>query len=96
MTQVREVLRAYAWTRAAVSLFGGLLTIQSAVTGTDVDTLVAGYEGRGYGDLKTETADAVVEFVTPIKASRAVVGRDMSPSGGYGGRARDHLVSWKT
>ncbi|MDZ7887316.1 MAG: tryptophan--tRNA ligase [Mycobacterium sp.] len=45
-----------------------LLTIQSAVTGTDIDTLVAGYAGRGYGDLKTETADAVVEFVTPIKA----------------------------
>ncbi|MGU3500076.1 tryptophan--tRNA ligase [Mycobacterium sp. C31M] len=45
-----------------------LLTIQSAVTGADIDTLVAGYAGRGYGDLKTETADAVVEFVTPIKA----------------------------
>jgi len=44
-----------------------LLTIQSAVTGTDIETLVAGYAGRGYGDLKTETADAVVEFVTPIK-----------------------------
>ncbi len=45
-----------------------LLTIQSAVTGTDVDKLVEGYAGRGYGDLKTDTADAVVEFVTPIKA----------------------------
>ena len=45
-----------------------LLTIQSAVTGTSVDDLVAGYAGRGYGDLKKETADAVVEFVTPIKA----------------------------
>ena len=44
-----------------------LLTIQSAVTGTDIDTLVAGYGGRGYGDLKKDTADAVVEFVTPIK-----------------------------
>jgi tryptophanyl-tRNA synthetase len=44
-----------------------LLTIQSAVTGTDVATLVDGYAGRGYGDLKKETADAVVEFVTPIK-----------------------------
>ncbi|QNJ94919.1 tryptophan--tRNA ligase [Mycolicibacterium fluoranthenivorans] len=44
-----------------------LLTIQSAVTGTDVDKLVEGYAGRGYGDLKSETADAVVEFVTPIK-----------------------------
>jgi tryptophanyl-tRNA synthetase len=44
-----------------------LLTIQSAVTGTDVDKLVDGYAGRGYGDLKKDTADAVVEFVTPIK-----------------------------
>ena len=45
-----------------------LLTIQSAVTGTDVDKLVEGYAGRGYGDLKSETAEAVVEFVGPIKA----------------------------
>jgi tryptophanyl-tRNA synthetase len=44
-----------------------LLSIQSAVTGTDVDKLVEGYAGRGYGDLKKDTADAVVEFVTPIK-----------------------------
>src|SRR6202008_3357482 len=44
-----------------------LLTIQAAVTGTDVDKLVEGYAGRGYGDLKNDTADAVVEFVTPIK-----------------------------
>ncbi|MEO6795180.1 MAG: tryptophan--tRNA ligase, partial [Mycobacterium sp.] len=42
-----------------------LLTIQAAVTGTDVNTLVDGYAGRGYGDLKKETAEAVVEFVTP-------------------------------
>src|SRR5262249_17323373 len=44
-----------------------LLSIQSAVTGTDIDTLVAGYEGRGYGDLKKDTADAVVEYVTPLQ-----------------------------
>jgi tryptophanyl-tRNA synthetase len=44
-----------------------LLTIQSAVTGTDVEKLVDGYAGRGYGDLKKDTAEAVVEFVTPIK-----------------------------
>ena len=45
-----------------------LLTIQSAVTGTDVEKLVEGYAGRGYGDLKADTAEAVVEFVMPIKA----------------------------
>jgi tryptophanyl-tRNA synthetase len=44
-----------------------LLTIQSAVTGTEIDKLVESYAGRGYGDLKTDTAEAVVEFVTPIK-----------------------------
>src|SRR6202171_905080 len=42
-----------------------LLTIQSAVTGADIDKLVDGYAGRGYGDLKTDTADAVGDFVTP-------------------------------
>jgi tryptophanyl-tRNA synthetase len=45
-----------------------LLTIQSAVTGVEIGTLVDGYAGRGYGDLKKDTAEAVVEFVSPIKA----------------------------
>jgi tryptophanyl-tRNA synthetase len=44
-----------------------LLSIQSAVTGTPIETLVAGYAGRGYGDLKAETAEAVVAYVTPIQ-----------------------------
>lgn len=44
-----------------------LLSIQSAVTGTPVDRLVEGYSGRGYGDLKSDTADAVVAYVTPIQ-----------------------------
>src|ERR1700757_1306141 len=45
-----------------------LLTIQSAVSGVGIDKLVEGYAGRGYGDLKKDTAEAVVEFVAPIKA----------------------------
>ncbi|MBV8291497.1 MAG: tryptophan--tRNA ligase [Mycobacterium sp.] len=45
-----------------------LLSIQSAVTGVGVDALVQRYAGHGYGDLKKDTAEAVVEFVTPIKA----------------------------
>jgi tryptophanyl-tRNA synthetase len=44
-----------------------LLRIQSGVTGTDVETLAAGYAGRGYGDLKSETADAVVAYLRPIQ-----------------------------
>ena len=45
-----------------------LLSIQSAVTGVGIDKLVDGYAGRGYGDLKKDTAEAVVEYVSPIKA----------------------------
>jgi tryptophanyl-tRNA synthetase len=45
-----------------------LLSIQSAVSGVGIDALVEGYAWRGYGDLKKETAEAVVEFVGPIKS----------------------------
>jgi tryptophanyl-tRNA synthetase len=44
-----------------------LLSIQAAVTGASIDALVEGYAGRGYGDLKSETADAVIAYVTPIR-----------------------------
>lgn len=26
-----------------------------------------GYAGRGYGDLKKDTAEALIEFVTPVR-----------------------------
>jgi len=45
-----------------------LLVIQSAFTGTPVDELVAGYAGQGYGALKSDTADALEAFVTPLRA----------------------------
>jgi len=45
-----------------------LLVIQSALTGTSIDDLVAGYEGQGYGALKTDTADALEAFTTPLRA----------------------------
>ncbi|WKD61859.1 Tryptophan--tRNA ligase [Corynebacterium ciconiae DSM 44920] len=44
-----------------------LLVIQSALTGTSIDDLVAGYAGAGYGALKTDTAAALEEFTTPLK-----------------------------
>ena len=66
-----------------------LLTIQSAVTGTDIDKLVEGYAGRGYGDLKKDTAEAVVEFVTPIKERVDELLADPGrTAGGAGRRAR--------
>ena len=44
-----------------------LLTIQHAVTGTSVADLVKAYDGRGYGDLKKETAEIVVAHVEPMR-----------------------------
>jgi tryptophanyl-tRNA synthetase len=65
---VTDSEREIRFDRDAKPGVSNLLTIQSAVTGADIDKLVEGYAGRGYGDLKADTADAVVEFVTPIKA----------------------------
>ncbi|MEZ5212640.1 tryptophan--tRNA ligase [Gordonia sp. (in: high G+C Gram-positive bacteria)] len=44
-----------------------LLTIQSALTGTSIDELVVSYQGKQYGHLKVETADALSAFVTPLR-----------------------------
>ncbi|MCQ4615684.1 MULTISPECIES: tryptophan--tRNA ligase [Corynebacterium] len=45
-----------------------LLVIQSALTGTPIDSLAASYEGKGYGALKVDTADALEAFTTPLRA----------------------------
>jgi tryptophanyl-tRNA synthetase len=44
-----------------------LLTIYSALTGRTIDELVGAYAGKGYGDLKKDLAEVVVEFVRPIQ-----------------------------
>jgi tryptophanyl-tRNA synthetase len=44
-----------------------LLTIYSALTATSVSDLEAQYSGKGYGDLKKDLADCVVDFVTPFR-----------------------------
>ena len=44
-----------------------LLTIYSALTGRTVEDLEAAYAGQGYGALKGDLADVVVEFVTPFR-----------------------------
>ena len=45
-----------------------LLTIQQALTGRSMDALVADYAGRGYGDLKSDTAALVIETIAPMRA----------------------------
>ncbi len=45
-----------------------LLTIYSALTARPIADLEAEYAGRGYGDLKKELAEVVVDFVTPFRS----------------------------
>jgi tryptophanyl-tRNA synthetase len=44
-----------------------LLRIYSALTGSDIETLVGKYAGKGYGDLKKDLAEVVVDYVTPFR-----------------------------
>jgi tryptophanyl-tRNA synthetase len=44
-----------------------LPTIHSAMSGESIDALVASYDGRGYGELKGDVADVVVEALTPLR-----------------------------
>ncbi|MFJ1460052.1 tryptophan--tRNA ligase [Nocardia sp. N2S4-5] len=44
-----------------------LLVILSSLTGSPIVTLENDYSGKGYGDLKGDVADALVEFVTPLQ-----------------------------
>ncbi|WP_353813221.1 tryptophan--tRNA ligase [Agromyces sp. SYSU T00266] len=44
-----------------------LLDIYATVTGRSIPDLEAAYDGKGYGDLKKDLADVVVERVAPIR-----------------------------
>ena len=44
-----------------------LLTIYSALTGRAIDDIVAEYDGKMYGHLKTDLADIVVDALTPVR-----------------------------
>lgn len=45
-----------------------LLTIQSVLSGEPVESIVARYEGKGYGELKKEVGDTVFNFLTDLQA----------------------------
>ncbi|MGK5082141.1 tryptophan--tRNA ligase [Bdellovibrionota bacterium FG-1] len=44
-----------------------LLSIQSALTGKTVETLVGEYAGKQYGHLKVDTAELVIASVSPLR-----------------------------
>ena len=44
-----------------------LIDILASLTGETADAIESRYEGAGYGQFKTDVAEAVVEAVTPIQ-----------------------------
>ncbi len=44
-----------------------LLIMQQAIRGLSMEEIVAGYAEKGYGDLKKETAELVVEAIAPFR-----------------------------
>lgn len=44
-----------------------LLVIYSSITGQTVEELEAQYEGKGYGDFKTDLSEEVKRFLTDFK-----------------------------
>ncbi|MFI9204753.1 tryptophan--tRNA ligase [Streptomyces sp. NPDC053048] len=65
VTDTDTVIRFDAENKPGVS---NLLTIYSTLTGTTVADLEQKYEGKGYGALKTDLAEVMVEWVTPFRA----------------------------
>lgn len=45
-----------------------LLTLLSGASGKSISALESEYEGKGYGQLKTDTADAIVALLEPIQS----------------------------
>ncbi|MEU6479528.1 tryptophan--tRNA ligase [Streptomyces sp. NPDC047017] len=64
VTDTDTVIRFDRATKPGVS---NLLSIYSTLTGAAVDALEQKYEGKGYGALKTDLAEIVVDFVTPFR-----------------------------
>ncbi|QYA99347.1 tryptophan--tRNA ligase [Streptomyces anulatus] len=64
VTDTDTVIRFDAEKKPGVS---NLLSILSTLSGSPVEDLERRYEGKGYGALKTDLAEAMVEFVTPFR-----------------------------
>jgi tryptophanyl-tRNA synthetase len=64
---VTDTGREIIFDQAAKPGISNLLTIYSALTGREIPDLVAAYDGKGYGDLKKDLAEVVVELLRPIQ-----------------------------
>ncbi|QSB15455.1 tryptophan--tRNA ligase [Natronosporangium hydrolyticum] len=64
---VTDTGREIVFDREAKPGIANLLTIYSALSGRSLDDLTAAYDGKGYGDLKKDLGEVVVEFLRPLQ-----------------------------
>ena len=64
---VTDAVGVVRYDRAEQPGVSNLLTIFSALTGREVESIVADYDGKGYGHLKVDLAEVVTEFLTPFQ-----------------------------
>jgi len=69
---VTDTGREVRYDEAAKPGVSNLLSLLSVFTGTSVPDLEVQYQGRGYGDLKKDLAEAFAAFVTPLQQQVAV------------------------
>jgi len=65
---VTDTEREIRYDPAAKPGISNLLDIYATISGDSIADLEARYAGRGYGDLKKDLAEVVVERLTPIRA----------------------------
>jgi tryptophanyl-tRNA synthetase len=66
-TAVTDSEREIRFDMATKPGVSNLLAMQQALTGRAIAELEAAYAGKGYGDLKSDTAEIVIGFVRPIR-----------------------------
>jgi tryptophanyl-tRNA synthetase len=64
---VTDAGREVAFDPAGKPGVSNLLTIYASLSGRSIEELTKAYEGKGYGDLKQDLAEVVVEFIRPIQ-----------------------------
>jgi len=66
VTDTEREIRYDAETKPGVS---NLLSLLSVLTGTPIADLETSYQGKGYGDLKSDLATVWTDFVTPLQTA---------------------------
>ena len=75
-----------------------LLSIISTLTGESLETICEEMAGKGYGDLKNRTADAVIETLSPLQAEyrRLIADRQFLLDTLLSGAERANAIALKT